>query len=158
MSPLSVVGIGVAITFDLILPAALLVLLARANYRHRDSRASEQRFWGFTTAYTLALSAVCLIALQAALQDNGYPTLVAVFFGLPMSAIPSIFNSNVIHLFFTQAEWANLGYPIVMSAFLVGLIAWAILLPVAIRRLSQRSALRQRERQIRARREAEVDL
>jgi hypothetical protein len=49
------------------------------------------------------------------------------------------------HYFFTQAEWANLDYPVVTSAFSVGLVVWAILPPVGIRLLSQRAARRTRE-------------
>jgi hypothetical protein len=59
--------------------------------------------------------------------------LTAVFFSLPMSAIPSIVNSATMSSLFTTSEWAEFGYYIVMPVFLVGLLAWAVLLPVAIR-------------------------
>ena len=64
---------------------------------------------------------------------EGFSVIPAVLVSLPMSAIPAIVNSVTMGLLFSDREWSDFGYLVVMPMFLAGLIAWALLLPVAIR-------------------------
>lgn len=137
------VGIVLAITVDIILPLWLVSRWTRANFRGRVSNKREGLFWMFSVLYLLWVGLFVARALAGSFQYDGSTTIAAVFVSLPMSAIPAIFNSNVIHFFFTQTEWADFGYLIVIAVFLVGLVIWALVLPLAARRFLQQDSDRQ---------------
>ena len=142
MTLLSTIGIAVALLVDLALPATLLAMMIRSNFRGRPSDSSERNFWVGMVCYAIFVSFFIIWAIRGTFMFEGYSTLAAVFFALPMSAVPAIINSNVIHLFFTDPEWLDYGYFVVMTIFLVGLLAWALLLPTWVRWGAQRSAAR----------------
>ena len=133
-----VLGIAIALVVDVLLPAALAVLLVRSNWRHRRSVHGEKMFWGWFGAL-LGTFAVCMfVALAGIWSYDGSGVVMGTIFAAPGSVIPALFNSNVIHFFFTASEWANYGYFIVTTIYSVGLIFWFALTPLAIRRMSRR--------------------
>jgi len=138
----SIVGIAVAFLVDFALPATLLAVMIRSNFRGRPSDSNERNFWIGMACYVIFVGFFIALALRGTFNYEGYTTLMAVFFALPMSAVPAIFNSNIIHFFFTDPEWLEYGYFFVMTIFLVGLIPWVLLLPAWVRWGTQRSALR----------------
>ena len=61
------------------------------------------------------------------------PVIFHTIVTLPLSLVPAVFNSNVIHQLITRTEWADAGYAIVMPVYLLGCVAWASLGPILIR-------------------------
>ena len=133
---MSVLGIVIALVVDLLVPLAVLMLVERINQRSARPRGTRD-FWIGMAAYGALLGFVVLLGIRSVFDYEGAGVAVAVLVALPMSAIPAIFNSFVIDPFFSTAEWADYGYFIVLVVFLVGLIPWALLGTVLIRRLAQ---------------------
>ena len=133
---MSGLGIGIALVVDLLGPLTLLVLVERINDRNARPRGSRD-FWIGMAAYAALLGFVVLLGIRSVFDYEGAGVAVAAFIALPMSLLPAIFNSFAIDPFFTTAEWADYGYFIVLVVFLVGLIPWALLGPVLIRRIAQ---------------------
>lgn len=131
-------GVGIALIFDLLLPAAVTVWLVRSNWQHRWSTSGEKVFWAWFGSF-LGFFAMCVLAaLPRIWWYDALGVVTGTIFAAPGSVIPALFNSNVIHFFFTNSEWAHYGYFIVTTLYSVGLIFWFALTPLAIRRLSQR--------------------
>jgi hypothetical protein len=103
---LPVLGVLLAIVVDVAIPAALLWRWARLNRRQGESVQSDRRFWRAIGVYACWMALWVVLAIATTFSYEGTLTLFAVFFTLPFSAIPAIFNSNVIHHFFTNQEWA----------------------------------------------------
>lgn len=143
---MAILGLVFAVVVDLLLPLGLLLWMAIENYRHRRSHRRETWFWVVVGVYTVWLWLFVVRAVADTFAYEGSTVYLAVFFSLPLSLLPSALNSTFIHYFFTTQEWADFGYLIVLPVFLVGLVAWALMLPVGIRRLvqaeSRRAALR----------------
>ena len=129
-------GIAIALVVDLLGPLAALLLVERINQRNARPRGTRD-FWIGMAVYGGLLGFVVLLGIRSVFDYEGAGVAVAVFIALPMSLIPTIFNSFVIDPFFTTAEWADYGYFIVLVVFLVGLIPWALFGPVLIRRIAQ---------------------
>jgi hypothetical protein len=129
------VGVALALVVDLLVPAALLFVFSHRNLRQRASDRGELIFWIALALYAAWLAYWASVAAGQVLEYEGIPVIAAAFLARPMSLVPTILNSTVMHFFFSQAEWAEFGYPIVMYIFLAGLTLWAILLPVVFRRL-----------------------
>lgn len=139
-----VLGSTLAYLVDLAIPALAVAVLIVLNRRERTSDQAEQRFWTWTGSYAGFLVLWAVIALVFSFQLVGEPTIVAVLVSLPLSALPSLFNSNVIHFFFAPSQWAGGGYYFVMVVFLLGLVQWALLVPLGIRRWVQHMTSRAR--------------
>jgi len=133
-----VLGIAIALLVDVFLPAALAVLLVRGNWRHRRSVRGEKVFWAWFGSILGFFSICVLAALPRIWWYDGLGVVTGTIFAAPGSVIPALFNSNVIHLFFTTSEWVNYGYFIVTTIYSVGLIFWFALTPLAIRLMSRR--------------------
>jgi len=133
-----ILGIAIALVADVLLPAALAVLLVRSNWRHRRSVRGEKVFWAWFGPI-LGFFAICVFAaLSRICWYDGLGVVTGTIFAAPGSVIPALFNSNVIHFFFTTSEWADYGYFIVTTIYSVGLIFWFALTPLSIRRMSRR--------------------
>jgi hypothetical protein len=130
------VGISIALAVDLALPLVLLVVIERINARNARYRGTRD-FWIGVGFYAALLIFVAVQGLVSVLDYKGAGVAVAVFIALPLSLVPTIFNSFVIHHFFTVAQWAEFGYFVVLFIFVIGLVPWALLGPVLIRRIAQ---------------------
>jgi len=135
-----VVGIILAVLVDLVVPTALLVWLVRANSAGRRSDRGERVFWAWFGPIIGIYALAIVASLDRIFAFEGQGVVIASIFALPASGIPAAFNSTVIHYFFSTAEWAAFGYFIVTSVYTIGLIAWAALPALAIRRINQRAA------------------
>lgn len=132
-------GLIVAMAVDLFIPAVLAVLLIVRNHDHRRSNRTEWQFWRLAVIYLAMIGMVVLISVVRDIPAyQGWTLVIAAVFALPLSAIPAIVNSNVIHLFYTPDEWAAVGYATVVPTFALGLLVWALLGTVALRALGQR--------------------
>ena len=136
---MAVLGILVAVLVDLALPTLLVVWLVRANTGGRRSDRGERVFWAWFAPIIGIYAIVVIASLPQIWAYSGAGVVVASIVALPASGIPAAFNSTVIHYFFTTEEWTHFGYYVVTSVYTVGLIAWAALPTLAIRRLVQRS-------------------
>jgi hypothetical protein len=132
-------GAGLAIAFlvDLAIPLALAIWLAILNHRAPKRRSSDAIFWSLVGAYLGIVALGVWVGIAGTYAYSGIGVVIAVVLAFPGSLVPAIFNSNVIHFFFTSGEWARVGYLPVLTFFLLGLLAWAALLPLGIRRLAQ---------------------
>ena len=130
-------GILIAFLVDLAVPFALALWLAVLNHRAPKPPGRDTIFWSLVGVYLAIVGAGVIGALKSTFEFDGTVVIIAVVLGFPTSLVPAIFNSNVIHFFFNPVEWAELGYLPVLTFFLVGLIAWASLIPLGIRRLAQ---------------------
>lgn len=130
---MSILGIVLAALIDLAIPLGLTFWIARGNYRRRQSNRGEALFWALVAAYLGLLAFWVVRGILDVPRFEGSSVIPAVLFALPMSIIPMVFNSLTMSSLFTPGEWADFGYFIVLPVFLAGLLAWAALLPVAIR-------------------------
>jgi hypothetical protein len=130
-------GVALALSLDVLLPLIGAIWLGRATYRRRSGRRADTAFWIAIATYLAFLSVWAAIAIVATFRFDGYPTITAVFFGLPLSVIPSAINSVAMEHFFTDSQWLDFGYFVVLPIFLVGLLPWAALVPLSVRRLVQ---------------------
>ena len=130
---MSIVGVLLATAVDIVVPIALIVWLSVGNARRRRSLRNEAVFWGVLVIYVGVMATCVVPALMDVPRFEGFSVIPAVLVSLPMSAIPAIVNSVTMGLLFSDREWSDFGYLVVMPMFLAGLIAWALLLPVAIR-------------------------
>lgn len=133
---MSVLGLVLAVVVDLGIPVLLVVWLARGNYARRQTDRGEVAFWVAMAAYLVFLGIWVVRAIIDVPRLEGSSVVTAGVFSLPMSIVPSAFNSLTMAGLFTRGEWADFGYAIVLPVFLVGLLAWAALLPVGIRALA----------------------
>ncbi len=130
---MSIVGVLLAALVDVVLPIALIVRLSVGNARRRHSSRAEAVFWIALLVYAGWMAVWVVPALIDVPEFEGFSVIPAVLLSLPMSVIPAIVNSVTMGLLFSDAEWSEFGYLVVMPMFLTGLIAWALVLPVAIR-------------------------
>jgi hypothetical protein len=135
---MAALGIILAVLVDLVLPTALVVILVRANRNGRRTDRGERIFWAWFGPIIGVYALAVIASLSQIWVYSGAGVVVASIFALPASGIPASFNSTVIHYFFTTEEWAHVGYFVVTCVYSVGLIAWAALPTLAIRRLTQR--------------------
>ena len=133
---MSVLGLLLAALVDIAIPVLLVVLLARGNFARRQTNRGEVAFWASMAAYLAFLAIWVVSAILDVPRHEGWSVVIAGMFSFPMSIVPSAFNSLTMAGLFTRGEWADFGYAIVLPVFLVGLLAWAALLPVAIRALA----------------------
>ena len=133
-----ILGIAIALVVDVGFPAVLAVLLVRSNWRHRSSVRGEKTFWGWFGALLGAFAVCMFVAVPGIWSYDGTGAVMGTIFAVPGSLVPALFNSFVIHFFFTTSEWTSFGYYVVMTGYCLGLIFWASLLPLAVRRLSRR--------------------
>jgi hypothetical protein len=129
------IGILVAGLVDIVVPLSLAVPLIVFTRRHRRSAAGELRFWVGAGIY-LAFAA---FAIWRGLVDvfgyEGGGVIGSTIVALPTSLVPAVFNSIVIHHFFTTREWAQFGYFAVLTVYVSGLAAWALLNALLLRAL-----------------------
>jgi len=136
---MSALGILLAVLVDIALPTVLVVWLISANNKGRRTDRGERIFWAWFGPIIGLYALAVLISLPQIWAYNGSGLVLASIFALPASGIPAAFNSTVIHYFFSTGDWTRYGYYIVTSVYTVGLIAWAALPTLGIRRLVQRS-------------------
>ena len=140
---MSYVGILIGLVVDLALPAAVAVLLAAHNFRYRATNRGERLFWIWMGIYSAWLVVLIVPALITALELDGARTFAATVAALPMSGVPATVNSTLMHLFFTPSQWAAYGYYVVIAGYLIGLLPWALLLPLGVRRIVQWNSRRE---------------
>jgi len=129
---MAILGIAIALLVDVVLPAALVLLLLRST-----QRGGKAFWWWFGSIY--GFFALCVIAaIPRIWWYDGLGVVVGTIFAAPGSVVPAVFNSTVIHFFFSSGEWANYGYFIVTTGYCVGLIFWAALVPLTVRWLNGR--------------------
>lgn len=133
---MSLVGFVLAALIDLAVPLGLTIWIARGNYRRRQTNRGEVVFWGLLIVYLGFLASWVARAIVDVPRFDGSSVLPAGVFSLPMSIIPAVFNSLTMSKLFTPGEWLDFGYFIVLPTYLVGLLAWATVLPVAIRAMA----------------------
>ncbi|MEO5919594.1 MAG: hypothetical protein ABIQ01_00480 [Pseudolysinimonas sp.] len=131
------IGIAIAALIDVLVPIALIVPTVWANHRRRTSRLTDGRFWFGTGMYVLAVAILVGFAVADVLAYRGLGVVIAVFGAFPLGLVPAIANSNLIAQHFTLAEWTHFGYATVLLIFVIGLVPWAALGPILIRRVLQ---------------------
>lgn len=142
MSALAVLGMVVAVLIDLVAPLVLCALLITRNRRHRRSATTDQTFWIVAVAYLVILVLLAASAVRDVLAFHGAGVVLVTVFAIPLGAVPAVFNSTLIHLFFTDAEWAAGGYQVVLTAYVTGMVAWAFLNLAGLRALTSRGRAR----------------
>ena len=130
-------GIAIAAFVDVVVPIALIIPIVRANHRHRRSTLTDGRFWFGTGMYVLAIAVLVGFAVADVLAYRGLAVVVAVAAAFPLGLVPAIANSNLIAPHFTLGEWTHFGYLTVLLIFVIGLVPWAALGPIALRRMLQ---------------------
>jgi hypothetical protein len=133
MSPLSIVGIVLFVVIDLVGPAVLAAYLIRRNFRRRSSPTSERIFWIMAGIQTGVVALLAWWAVAGVLDFRGEPVIAVTAFALPLGAVPAILNSTLVHLLVTDADWAAGGYHVVLTAYVVGMVAWALLNGLVLR-------------------------
>jgi hypothetical protein len=80
----------------------------------------------------------------------------ATITAMPTSLLPAVFNSLVIGNFFTDPEWAYGGYQVVLTIYVAGMLAWALLNAALLRAaiVGSRTWYRRTEDAVKARDEA----
>ena len=131
------VGIVLAVLVDLLIPAVLVALLVRDNRRGRGSDRGERLFWAWFGPIIGVYALAVIVGLPRIWAYDGWGVIVATVFAIPAGLVPALFNSTVIHYFFTVSQWGDFGYFAVTAVYTMGLIAWAALPPLAIRRRVQ---------------------
>jgi hypothetical protein len=131
----AILGIIVAILVDAALPAVLAIVLIRRNRSRRTSDRSEKTFWIIAGVYTGGVALIAAAAVRDVFAFEGATVVVLTVLAGPSGLLPAIFNSNVIHYFFTDAEWAAIGYHPVLIAYVIGMVAWAFLNAAGLRAL-----------------------
>jgi hypothetical protein len=126
-------GIAVAVLVNLVLPIAAALWFSRWNARAASNPSIERGFWIGTGIYLGALTFSALIAIVRVYSFDPIPVFFHSIVTLPLSVVPAVFDSNVIHVLITRSEWADLGYAVVMPVYLLGCVAWASLGPILIR-------------------------
>lgn len=146
MSALAVFGIAVTVSADLVIPAVAVFLLVRRNHRRSSSRHNDAIFWWLTGVQSGLVALVAYGAVVAVFAYSGNAVIAVTILALPLGAVPAIFNTNLVEVFFTDEEWAAGAYQIVMTAYVVGMVAWAMLNAAGLRALVSLKRNRQAER------------
>ncbi len=133
---MSFVGLGLAVLINLVVPVGATIWLATGNYRRRQTTRGEVVFWAILAVYLGLVSIWIVRAIIDVPRFEGSSVIPAGIFSLPMSIIPAVLTSLSMARLFTPGEWLDYGYFIVLPIFLVGLLAWAAVLPVAIRAMA----------------------
>ena len=128
-----VLGIAVAVLVNLVLPITAAIWFSRWNARAASNPSIERGFWIGTGIYLGALTVSAFLAIVRVYSFDPIPVFFHSFVTLPLSLVPAIFDSNVMHQLITRSEWADVGYAVVMPVYLLGCVAWASLGPILIR-------------------------
>ena len=126
-------GVVVAVLVNLAVPVAAAIWFSRSNARAAANRSIERGFWIGTGIYLGMLAVSALFAIVRVYAFDPIPVFFHTIVTLPLSLVPAVFDSNVIHLLITRSEWADAGYAVVMPVYLLGCVAWASLGPIMIR-------------------------
>lgn len=137
---MAALGIVVAVVVDVVLPLAIILVLLHAPRSRRQRRSGIVQFWTWCGIWAGVIGIASRCAFDELLRFHGEMVLAATLLALPGGIVPAVFNSNVIHYFFTDDEWLAFGYIVVLPVYLAGLIPWALVLPVAIRHSALRGA------------------
>lgn len=142
MSALAVLGMVVAVLIDLVAPLVLCALLITRNRQHRRSATTDQTFWIVAVAYLVILVPLAVSAVRDVLAFHGTGVVLVTVFAMPLGAVPAVMNSTLIHLLFTDAEWADGGYQVVLIGYVTGMVAWGFVNVAGLRALMSRARTR----------------
>jgi hypothetical protein len=128
-------GILIAVLVDIVLPLGLAALLIVRNWRRRKTSAGEGRFWIGVGIYLALVGFAIWRGIVDIYAYEGGGVIGSTIVALPTSLVPAVFNSYVIHFFFTTKEWATFGYFAVLTVYVSGMAVWALLNAVTLRAL-----------------------
>lgn len=133
MSTLSLLGFAVAALADVVLPVVIAVWLLVRNHRRRRASGLDVAWWVASLLFLALVGLLVWRAVESVALYHGDLIVTVTALALPLGAIPAVVNSSLMHLFFTDAEWAAYGYQPVLTMYAAGMFAWAVANLAAIR-------------------------